>query len=82
MFVTVLQTFMHWMDILMLGYFTDTETVGLYHPAVRTAGLLQSLLISFLGIYSPLISQFYEEKLYIFSITPFFGLLQFKSIAY
>ena len=62
MFVTVLQTFMHWMDILMLGYFTDTETVGLYHPAVRTAGLLQSLLISFLGIYSPLISQFYEEK--------------------
>ena len=24
MFVTILQTFMHWMDILMLSYFTDT----------------------------------------------------------
>ena len=45
MFVTILQTFMHWMDILMLGYFTDATTVGLYHPAARTAGLLQACLL-------------------------------------
>lgn len=44
MLVGILQTFMHWMDILMLGYFTNTETVGLYHPAARTAGLLQARL--------------------------------------
>ncbi len=49
MFVTILQTFMHWMDILMLGYFTDATTVGLYHPAARTAGLLQALLLSFIS---------------------------------
>ena len=48
MFVIILQTFMHWMDILMLGFYTDASTVGLYHPAARTAGLLQALLLSFL----------------------------------
>jgi O-antigen/teichoic acid export membrane protein len=59
MFVTILQTFMHWMDILMLGYFTDAVTVGLYYPAARTAGLLQALLLSFLSIYAPMVSQFH-----------------------
>jgi len=62
MFVIILQTFMHWMDILMLGYFTNASTVGLYHPAARTAGLLQALLISFISIYTPMISQFHSEK--------------------
>jgi len=61
MFVTILQTFMHWMDILMLGYFTDAVTVGLYYPAARTAGLLQALLLSFLSIYAPMASQFHGE---------------------
>ncbi len=61
MFVTVLQTLMHWMDILMLGYFTDSTIVGLYHPAVRTAGLLQALLLSLASIYSPLLSQMHSK---------------------
>ena len=61
MFVTILQTFMHWMDILMLGYFTDATTVGLYHPAARTAGLLQALLLSFISIYAPIMAQFHRE---------------------
>jgi O-antigen/teichoic acid export membrane protein len=61
MFVTILQTFMHWMDILMLGYFTDATTVGLYHPAARTAGLLQALLLSFISIYAPMASQFHAK---------------------
>ena len=50
MFVSILQTLMHWMDILMIGYFLDAEAVGYYQPAVRTAGLLQALLLSFLSI--------------------------------
>ena len=65
MFVTILQTLMHWMDILMLGYFTNPLTVGLYHPAARTAGLLQALLLSFLSIYAPLAAQ-YQFQLYLF----------------
>jgi O-antigen/teichoic acid export membrane protein len=62
MFVTILLTLMHWMDILMLGAFTNASTVGLYHPAARTAGLLQALLTSFLSIYSPMIAQFHAES--------------------
>ena len=61
MFVAMLQTFMHWIDILMLGYFIDAGIVGLYHPAARTAGLLQALLLSFLSIYAPMASQYYGE---------------------
>ena len=62
MFVTILLTLMHWMDILMLGAFTNASTVGLYHPAARTAGLLQALLASFLSIYSPMIAQFHAKS--------------------
>ena len=62
MFVSILQTLMHWMDILMIGYFIDAEAVGYYQPAVRTAGLLQAILLSFLSIYTPMISQFFKEQ--------------------
>lgn len=61
MFVTILGTLMHWMDIMMLGYFTDTQTVGLYHPAARTAGLLRTVLLAFMGIYAPLMSNFHRQ---------------------
>lgn len=58
MFVTVLGTLMHWMDIMMLGYFTDTTTVGLYLPATRTAGLLRTILVAFMGIFAPMMSEY------------------------
>ncbi len=61
MFVTILGTFMHWMDIMMLGYFTDTTTVGLYHPAARTAGLLRTVLLAFMGIFAPMMSEYHRQ---------------------
>jgi O-antigen/teichoic acid export membrane protein len=61
MFVTILGTLMHWMDILMLGYFTDTTTVGLYHPAARTAGLLRTVLLAFMGIFAPMMSDYHRH---------------------
>ena len=61
MFVTILGTLMHWMDILMLGYFTDTTTVGLYHPAARTAGLLRTVLLAFMGIFAPMMSDYHRQ---------------------
>ena len=63
MFVAILQTFMHFQDILMLGYLVnEAETVvGLYHPAARTAGLFQILIISFLSIYAPMMSQLHAK---------------------
>ena len=62
MFVAVLQTLMHWMDILMLGFYLDTKIVGLYHPAARTAGLLQALLLSFISIYAPMVSELHKQN--------------------
>jgi len=62
MMVAVIGTFMHWLDVTMLGYFTNSETVGLYYPAARTAGLLRSVLLAFISIFSPMMSQFYAQK--------------------
>jgi O-antigen/teichoic acid export membrane protein len=46
----------------MLGYFTDPATVGLYHPAARTAGIVRIILLSFSGIYGPLMAEMYAKK--------------------
>jgi O-antigen/teichoic acid export membrane protein len=46
----------------MLGYFTDPATVGLYHPAARTAGIVRIILLSFAGIYGPLMAEMYAKK--------------------
>lgn len=64
MFVSIIGTFMHWMDVTMLGYFTDSESVGLYHPAARTSGLMRAALLALVSIYSPLISGFSEQGKY------------------
>ena len=65
MFTMILGSLLHWMDILMLGYFTNIETVGLYHPAVRTAGLQQSILIAFAGIFAPMFSKYFSQDNFI-----------------
>ena len=65
MFTMILGSLLHWMDVLMLGYFTNIETVGLYHPAVRTAGLQQSILIAFSGICAPMFSKYFAHDNFI-----------------
>lgn len=62
MFVTIIDTLMHWMDILMLGYFTDAHSVGLYHPATRTAGLIRIVLVAFMGIFAPMIAELHRKN--------------------
>lgn len=62
MFVAILGTLMHWMDIIMLGYFTDTTTVGLYHPATRSAGLLRTVLVAFMGIFAPMMAKLHRDS--------------------
>jgi len=62
MFTAIIGSLLHWMDILMLGYFTNAETVGLYHPAVRTAGLQQSILVAFAGIFAPMFSRYFAQN--------------------
>ncbi len=63
MLIAIIGTFMHWMDITMLGYFTNAKVVGLYHPAVRTAGLMKTVLLAFLSIFSPMMARMYNKGL-------------------
>lgn len=62
MFIGIIATVTHWMDIMMLGYFLDEETVGLYLPAVRTAGLLRVVLVAFAGIFAPMFAQLHKKN--------------------
>lgn len=54
----VMTMLIHWSDIIMLGILTDSHTTGLYHPAVRTAGMMALFTASFGGILAPIISGF------------------------
>ncbi len=54
----VMTMLIHWSDIIMLGILTDSQTTGLYHPAVRTAGMMALFTASFSGILAPIISGF------------------------
>ncbi|NTW83669.1 MAG: oligosaccharide flippase family protein [Chlorobiaceae bacterium] len=65
MFISLLSMIMHWLDIVMLGAFTDTATVGLYHPAARTAGIVRSVFLAFSGIAAPMIAELHSAKKYI-----------------
>lgn len=62
MFIGIIVTMTHWMDIMMLGYFLDEESVGLYLPAARTAGLLRVVLVAFAGIFAPMLAQLHSEN--------------------
>ena len=62
MFVSAIGIVMHWVDVIMLGFFWDANTVGMYHPIERTAGLIRMILFAFAGIFSPLFSQYFYEN--------------------
>jgi O-antigen/teichoic acid export membrane protein len=57
MAVSLLGMATHWLDIVMLGMFTDTATVGMYQPAARTAGIIRSVFLAFSGIAAPMIAE-------------------------
>lgn len=55
-------TLMHWSDIIILGALTDSQTTGLYQPAVRTAGILNLAMVSLGGIFAPIVSGLYAQE--------------------
>ena len=59
MFVSAIGILMHWIDILMIGYISDSTSVGMYHPIDRTAGLVRMVLFAFAGIFAPIFSEKY-----------------------
>ncbi len=62
MVVSLLSMMTHWLDVVMLGMLTDTATVGLYHPAARTAGLIRAVLLAFAGIAAPMIASLHTGR--------------------
>lgn len=52
----VMTMLIHWSDIIMLGILTDSQTTGLYQPAVRTAGMMVLFTSAFSGILAPFVS--------------------------
>ncbi len=62
MLVGLLGMIMHWIDILMLGYFLPPKDVGIYQPAVRTTGIIRLFLVSFSGIFTPMIAELISKN--------------------
>lgn len=54
----VMTILIHSSDIIMLGILTDTQTAGLYLPAIRTAGMMALFTYAFSGILAPIVSEF------------------------
>ncbi len=53
---------MHWMDMLMLGYFSTSANVGIYNAALPTAQIINALPGAFAGIFFPVISELYARN--------------------
>ena len=53
---------MHWMDTLMLGYFSTSANVGIYNAALPTAQIINALPGAFAGIFFPVISELYARN--------------------
>jgi O-antigen/teichoic acid export membrane protein len=62
MAVSLFTMMSHWIDIVMLGFLSDTRTVGLYQPAARTAGLIRAVLLAFSGIAAPMIAELHGRR--------------------
>lgn len=54
---------MRWTDVLMLGYFTSADVVGLYNGAVPICGMIPIFLSSAGVIFVPVLSALYSQGL-------------------
>ena len=52
-----------WTALIVLGVFVSAGEVGIYDVAARTATLSALVLISFAGIFSPMISSLHQQSL-------------------
>jgi O-antigen/teichoic acid export membrane protein len=58
----ILSFVMNWTDTLMLGYYMNSEVVGIYNAAAPLARILPIFLGSAGFLYMPIASQLYVEK--------------------
>ena len=62
MFAQSVQFIMAWTDKLMLGYFTDSTEVGLYHTAFKLSMFAAIALMSINSIASPKFAEMFAKK--------------------
>jgi len=55
----------HWTDILMIGHFLPTESVGVYKVTIQIATLVTISISSFNSIFATTISTLYHQKKHI-----------------
>jgi O-antigen/teichoic acid export membrane protein len=61
LFINFFGLVMLWTDTIMLAYFTTAQDVGIYSAAQRTALLGSIVIVSFVSIFSPIISDLYNK---------------------
>ncbi len=70
LFTYIIYDLLHWTDSLMIGYFENTNSVGIYNSAAPTANLVQlipsALILLFLPIESYLSQNNKMERNYLF----------------
>jgi len=52
----------NWFDSIMLGYFKDVSTVGIYNAAMPTAQLLYLIPYSLSGLFIPVLTKLYSQN--------------------
>ncbi len=52
----------NWFDSIMLGYFKDVSTVGIYNAAMPTAQLLYIVPYSLSGLFIPVLTKLYSQN--------------------
>ncbi len=58
----ILSFIMNWTDTLMLGYYKNSEVVGIYNAATPLARLIPVFLNSAAFLYSPIAAQLYAQR--------------------
>jgi len=61
MFVWVILFLLQWTDISMLGYFLNSDKVGIYQVAIRVSLLMMMSLSALGSIFTPIISTLYHK---------------------
>lgn len=60
--IYLMMYFITWTDTLALGYFRTSSEVGVYNVSVKTAFCIKFIIVSFLPIFSPIISDLYGRN--------------------
>lgn len=62
MVVSVVLAVNRWVDVLMLGWLTESASVGIYEVAMAVAGFSNVILLSLNYMYMPVVSELFSSK--------------------